>query len=183
MKFRQLSVIEIPCLQCFQSLISGDLKWPLTSTKNNMLFVVYTHTFMFTYIPNMRSVQDSLLDISCLQRFHSLTWTVDLKWPLTSIKNNRLLILSVIQLHTKYAICSSVPSWDIFYCFPNLTPVDPKWTLTSTKNNRLLAINVVQLHTKYEMCPSFPSCNIMFTRFSQFDPRWLQMTFDLHHKQ
>ena len=76
----------------------------------------------YTYILNMRFVQASLLEISCLKGFH------------------------------------------------NLTPVDPKWPLTSTKNNRLLVLNVVHLHIKYEICPSFPSWDIVFTRFSQFDP-------------
>ena len=88
-------------------------------------------------IPNMRSVQASLLEISCLQGFHNLT-PVDPKWPLTSTKNNRVLVLNVVHLHTKYEICPSFPSWDIVFtrflkCFHNLTPVDPKWPLTSTK--------------------------------------------------
>ena len=93
---------------------------------------------------------------------------VDPKWPLTSTKNNRLLVLNVALLHTKYEICPSFPSWDIVFtmflqCFHNLTTVDPKWPLTSTKNNRVLVLNVVHLHTKYEICPSFPSWDIVFT--------------------
>ena len=35
LKFQQLSLIEITCLQGFQTLTSGDLKWPLTSMENN----------------------------------------------------------------------------------------------------------------------------------------------------
>ena len=35
LKFQQLSLIEIMCLQGFQTLTSGDLKWPLTSMENN----------------------------------------------------------------------------------------------------------------------------------------------------
>ena len=35
LKFRQLSLLEIQCLQGFQSLTSGDFKWPLTSMENN----------------------------------------------------------------------------------------------------------------------------------------------------
>ena len=56
--------------------------------------------------------------------------------------------------------------------FHNLTLVDPKWPLTSTKNKRLHACNVIHVHTNYEICPSFPSWDVMFTRFSQFDPCW-----------
>ena len=100
-------------------LLTPNELWPPPNTKG------FLQSMCYIYIPNMRCVQASLLAISCLQGFHNMT-TVYPKWPLTSIKNNRLLILSVIQLHTKYAICSSVPSWDIFYCFPNLTPVDPQ---------------------------------------------------------
>ena len=35
LKFNHLSLLEISCLQCFHTLTSGDLKWPLTSMKNN----------------------------------------------------------------------------------------------------------------------------------------------------
>ena len=137
--------------------------WPLTCTKT----IGFLYLMWYTYIPNMRSVQASLLEISCLQGFHNLT-PVDLKWPLTSTKNNRLLVLNVVHIHTKYEICPSFPSWDIVFtrilqCFHNLTPVDLKWPLTSTKNNRLLVLIVVHLHTKYEICPSFPSWDIVFT--------------------
>ena len=127
-----------------------------------------------SYILNMRSVQASLVEISCLQGFHILT-PVDPKWPLISTKKNRLLVLNVALLHTKYEICPSFPSWDIVFtrflqCFHNLTPVDLKWPLTSTKNNRLLVLNVALLHTKYEICPSFPCWDIVFTRFSHVWP-------------
>ena len=46
-KFRQLSVIEIPCLQGFQSFTSGDLNWPLTSiekNRNHLPTTRYQHT-------------------------------------------------------------------------------------------------------------------------------------------
>ena len=199
------------------NLTPVDPKWPWTPPNT----IGFLYSMWVTYIPMMRSVQVSLLEISCLQSFHNFT-SVDPKWPLTSTKNNRLLELNVVHLHTKYEICPSLPSWDImvykvftiwslltsndnwpppktigFLCsmcytyipnmrsvqaslleisclqsFNNLTPVDPKWPLTSTKNNRLLVLIVVHLHTKYEICPSFPSLDIVFTRFSQFDPCW-----------
>ena len=59
---------------------------------------------------------------------------------------------------------------------------DLQMTFDLHKNNRLLLLNVVHLHTKYEICASFPSWDIMFTRFSQFDPCWPQMTFDIKTK-
>ena len=144
----------------------------------------FLYSMRYTYIPNMRSVQVSLLEISCLQGFNNLT-PVDPKWPLTSTKNNRLLVLNKVHLHIKYEICPSFPFlryrvYKVFTIWPLLTP---KWPLPSTKNNRLLVLNKVHLHTKYEICPSFPSWDIVFTRFSQFYPCWPQMTFDLHQKQ
>ena len=154
--------VEISCLQGFHNLTPVDPKWwPPPKT------IGFLYSMWCTYIPHMRSAQASLLEISCLQGFHNLT-PVDPKWPLTSTKNNRLLVLNVVHLHTKYEICPSFPSWDIVFtrflqCFHNLTPVDLKWPLTSTKNNRLLVLIVVHLHTKYEICPSFPSWDIVFT--------------------
>ena len=100
-------------------------KWPLTSTKNNLGFL---YSMWHTYIPNMRSVQVSLLEILCLQGFHNLT-PVDPKWPLTSTKNNRVLVLNVVHLHTKYEICPSFPSWDIVLGrFSTFDPCRPQMT-------------------------------------------------------
>ena len=101
-------------------------------------------------------------------------------------KTNRLLVLNVIQQHTKYDNCPSFPSWDIV--FTRFSEFDllltSNETLTSTKNNRLLVLNVAHIHTKYEICPSFLAWDIMFTRFSQFDssvdPKW---PLNLHQKR
>ena len=167
MRSIQASLLEISCLQGFYNvftiwpLLTPNDPWPPPKT------IGFLYLMWHSYIPNMRSVQTSLVEISCLQGFHNLT-PVDPKWPLTSTKNNRLLVLNVVHLHTKYEICPSFHAWDIVFtmflqCFHNLTPVDPKWPLTSTKNNRLLVLNVALLHTKYEICPSFPSWDIVFT--------------------
>ena len=137
-------------------------KWPLTSTKNNLGFL---YSMWHTYIPNMRSVQVSLLEILCSQGFHNLT-PVDPKWLLTSTKNNRVLVLNVVHLHTKYEICPSFPSWDIVLRrFSKFDPCRPQMTFDLPKNNRVLVLNVVRLHPKYNICPSFPSWDIVFTRF------------------
>ena len=127
MRSVQASHVEISCLQGFHNLTPVDLKWPLTSTKNNRLLVLIVVHLQTKYeicpclsfpswdiVFTSRSVQASLLEISCLQCFHNLT-PVDLKWPLTSTKNNRLLVLIVVHLHTKYEICPSFPSWDIVF--------------------------------------------------------------------
>ena len=125
----------------------------------------FHNTMWHTYIPNMRSVQASLVETSCLHGFHNLT-PVDPKWPLTSTKNNRLCVLNVAQLHTKYEICTSFPCWDIVFTrFSQFDPCWPQLTFDLQKN-RLLVLNVVHLHTTYEICPSFAAWDIVFTRFS-----------------
>ena len=92
--------------------LNKDPNWPLNELWPKPIGFLYS--MWYTYIPNMRPVQTSLLEISCLQGFYNLT-PVDPKWPLTSTKNNRLLELNVVHLHTKYEICPSFPSWDIVF--------------------------------------------------------------------
>ena len=96
-----------------------DPKWPLTSTKNNRLL----YSMWYTYIPNMTTVQASLLEILCSKGFtiRSLFWpqmTLDLH-------QNKALVLIVVHLHTKYEICQIFPSWDIV--FTRFTQFDPCW--------------------------------------------------------
>ena len=67
--------------------------------------------------------------------------------------------------------------------FYHLTSGDPKWPLTSTTHNSFLPLTIGHLHTKYRIYPSFLPWDLMFRKFSEFDPRWPQMTFDLDQKQ
>ena len=64
LKFQQLLLIEITCLQGFQTFTSGDLKWPLTSMENNRdhlctkgyqhnKFGTHTHTHTRTHTQAM----------------------------------------------------------------------------------------------------------------------------------
>ena len=158
------------------SLLTPNDLWPPPKT------IGFLYSMWYTYIPNMRSVQASLFQISCLQagvRTSPLLTPNDL-WPppktigflysmwYTYIPNMRSVQASLFQISCLQAGVRTSPL---------LTPND---LLTSTKNNRVLVLNVVHLHIKYEICPSFPSWDIVFTRFSQFHPCWPQMTFDLH---
>ena len=59
----------------FQSLTSGDLKWPLTYVENNRIIYLPRAT----NIPNLKFRQLSLVELPCLQGFQSLT-SNDL-WP------------------------------------------------------------------------------------------------------
>ena len=88
----------------------------------------------YTYIPNTRSVQDSLLEILCLQGFYNLTH-VDPKWPLTSTKNNSVLVLNVLRLHPNIRSVQASLLLEILCLqgFYTLTPVDPKWPPPKTK--------------------------------------------------
>ena len=90
------------------SLLTPNDIWPPSKT------IGFLYAMCYTNILNMRSVQVSLLEILCLQGFNNLI-PVDPKWPLISIKNNRLLVLIVVHLHTKCEICPSFPSWDIVF--------------------------------------------------------------------
>ena len=140
-------------------LMTPNDLWPRPKT------IGFFYSMWYTNIP---TVPASLLEILCLNCFHNLT-LVDPKWPLTSTKNNKLLVLNVVHLHTKYEICPSFPAWDI--ALTAFSQFDIYW---STPNDHwpppktiwLLLLNVVHpTHsTKYEICRSFPSWAIMFTR-------------------
>ena len=56
----------------------------------------------------------SLPEILCLQGFQILT-SGDLKWPLTSTKNNRNHLLNIGHLHAKYEVTHWHPSWDMVF--------------------------------------------------------------------
>ena len=90
-----------------------------------------------TYIPSLKFKQHSLLEISRLQSFHTLT-SGDLKWPLTSVKNRWSDLLTMCYLHTMFEVQATFNSWDIMFTrFRDLTSGDLKWPLTSMKNNRV----------------------------------------------
>ena len=107
-------------------IVTVDPKWPSPET------IGFLYSMWYTYILNMRSVQALILEISCLPDFHNLT-PVEPKWPLNSTENNRVLVLNVMHLHTKYEICPSFPflRYIMFTRFSQF--VDPKWPLTYIK--------------------------------------------------
>ena len=148
------------------SLLTPNDFWPQPKT------IGFLYSMWYTYILNMRSVQASLVEISCLQGFHNVT-PVDPKWPLTSTKNNRALVLNVVHLHTKYEICPSFPSWDIV--FTMFSQFDPKWPLTSTKNNRLLVLNwytyILNMRSVQASLLEI-SCLQGFHNLITVDPKW-----------
>ena len=51
------------------------------------------------------------------------------------------------------------------------------------KNNRDHLPTKGYQHTKFEVQATFTYWDTVFTRFSDFDLWWPQMTFDLHEKQ
>ena len=168
LKFKQHLILEISCLQGFGDLTSGDLKWPLTSMKNNRDHlltkgyqrakfevqasftswdIVFTRfykvfrlwplvtsndlwppwkTIGIIYSPRATNVLSlkfnhlSLLEISCLQSFHTLT-SGDLKWPLTSMKNNRDHLLTKAYQRTKFEVQATFTSWDIVFTSQGVT--------------------------------------------------------------
>lgn len=65
-------------------------------------------------MPSMKGSHAFYREIFCLQGFWILT-SVDMIWPLTATKNNRLLPLNMIYPSTKYEKYPSVLSWDIVF--------------------------------------------------------------------
>ena len=148
-----------------------DPKWPLTSTKNNRLL----YSLWYTYIPNMRSVKSSLLEISCLRGLSQFDpcWPPNDLWPPPKTIGFLYSMWYTCILHMR-SVQYSLLEISCLQGFHNLTPVDPKWPLTSTKTNRLLVLNVVHLHTKYEICPMLPFLRYrvykVFTMWSLLTP-------------
>ena len=68
--FPSWDIVLTRLLQCFHNMTPLD-PWPPPKT------IGFLYSMWHSYIPNMRSVQGSLLEISCLQGFHNLT-----RWPL-----------------------------------------------------------------------------------------------------
>ena len=129
-------------------LVTSNDLWPPPKTIGFFLSTWQIH------IPNMKSVSHSYLEISWLQSFRFLT-SGDLRWPLTSTKNNRVLPLNMTNLYTKYEKCRLSLSQD--FVFTRFSVFDLKWPLTPTKNNRVLPLNMTNLYTTYEKCQSFLS--------------------------
>ena len=63
-----------------------------------------------------------------------------------------------------------------------LTDGDLKMTFDLNENDRDHLITKDFLQTKFEVQETFPCWDIVFTRFSNFDLCWPQMTSDLHEK-
>ena len=89
-------------------LVTPDDLWPPPKT----IGIIYS--IWAIYLPSMRSLGVTLLEISCLQGFDRLT-CCDPKWPLTSTKNNRDHLLNMGNLPAKYEIPCSYHSWDIMF--------------------------------------------------------------------
>ena len=135
-------------IEMWQPLYS---QWHLLTTDRLLVLNLYT------YILN--NVKVFCLEMSCLHGFHKLT-----SWSLTSTKNNRLVLLYVVYVHTKYEVGLSFPSWDMFTRFSQLTPVDSH--VTSTKTNRLPVINVVHCDTPTQQI--WDLSKLAFLRYSVY---------------
>ena len=158
--------------------MTPDDLWPPPQT------VWHSFSLWWIYIPSMKSIQASYLEILYQQCFQYLTLS-DPRWPLTSTKNNTIYLLNVTHPHTKYDIYPSFLPWEMVLktSFQCLTPGDPRWPLTPTKSYRINLLTTMHLHTKYESYSSFLPWDIVITWFSVFAPQWPQMTFDLHQKR
>ena len=181
LKFRQLSLIEIPCLQGFQTLTTGDLKWPLTSMKNNR-----DHLTTKGYQHTKFEVQATF---TCWDTVFTSFSDFDLWWPSNDLwppwRNNR------DHLPTKglptYQVWSSANFhllryrvYKVFRLLPLVTSNDlwPPWkTIGIIYPPR--ATNILSLKFR-QLSPVEIPCLQGFQTLTSGDP---QMTFDLHEKQ
>ena len=110
MKFKQHLLLQILCLQVFRLwlLLTPNDLWPPWKT----IGIIYSQRG--TYLLSLKFMQLLLLEISCLQGFETFT-AVDLKWPLTSMKNNRDHLLTKGYLPTKFEVQVTFTSWDIVF--------------------------------------------------------------------
>ena len=115
--------------------------------------------------------------------FQSLT-SDDRRWPLTSTKINKALLL-IKAIHIPHITTFTLTILEIHWLqgFQSLTSVDLKWPLTSTKINRDLLLDKSYPHAKYHYCRFYSSEDMLVTMFTKFDLWWPQMTIDLHQNQ
>ena len=124
----------------------------------------------------LQSVQASLLEISCLQDSHILT-SADFKWPITSTKTNRLLVLDMGHPHVTYEICPSIPTWDMVCTrFSHVHLHQMTFDLHQKHWHHLLNLGRslwgLKKHIKYEVSSPFPSSDMMFTGVFPHFNRW-----------
>ena len=122
MRSVRASLLEISCLQCFYNVFTI---WPLL-TPNDLWPPPKTIGFLFSmwhsYIPNMRSVRASLLEISCLQAgvaTHTHTYTHTYTHTPSWMQRLRLSSKPKKQMKTKPFILRQQP-WNtvcIYYVY------------------------------------------------------------------
>ena len=160
LKFRQLSHLEISCLQGCQTLTSGDLKWLLTTMENNR-----DHLPTKGYQKTKFEVQATFTcwDISVykVSSLWPLMTSNDL-WPpwktigiiypprATNIPSLKFRQLSLLEIQCLQG-------------FQSLTSGDLKWPLTSMENNSDHLPTKGYQHTKFEVQATFISWDIVFT--------------------
>ena len=176
MRFIHVSTLKILCLHGFQGLTSADLEWPLTPTKA---------------IGIICSIWNPLVKYEIHPHFCSCVCTksseFDLRWPLTSIKNNRDHLLNVEHPAVKYEIHPCFPSWDELFLqscrvWPVLTS-DDLWPSQKTIGV-IYSIWGIHWSSMRFIHVSFLEilCVQCFWTFTSGDLK-IQMTFNLHHKQ
>ena len=107
LKFQLISLIEITCLQGFQTLTSGDLKWPLTAMENNR-----DHLRTKGYQHVKFEVQATF---TCWDTVFTRFPVFDLWWPLTSMENNRNHLRTKGYQHTKFEVQATFTYWDTMF--------------------------------------------------------------------
>ena len=111
---------DIPNIYPSWDIVFTRWFWPFDLSRPQMTFDLQEKTIGIiyaiwpTHILHMKSLKFTLLEISCFQCFDLLT-SCDLKWPLTSTKNDRDHLRNRANPHKKYEIPHIYPSWDIMF--------------------------------------------------------------------
>ena len=155
---------------------SGDPRWFLIFTRNNIMHVVnmrYPKMKDETY-PYLLSLHDAVKRL----------------WPLVTQDDLWLRLKSAgVFLYGRAAYTLTITTATVTLLetcqlqgFQNLTPGDLRWPLTFTKIKRVLLLNKGYPHANYHNCHFYCSWDTLVTSFLYFDPWWPQMTFD-HQNQ
>ena len=111
-------------------LVTSNDLWPPWKT----IGIIYLPRA--TDVPSLKFKQHSLLEISCLQSFQTFT-SGDLKWPLTSMKNNRDHLLTKAYQRTKFEVQATFTSWDIVFTSQGVTHIHTRiHTHTHTRHTQ-----------------------------------------------
>ena len=169
LKFKNHSLLEISCLQGFETLTYVDVIWPLTYMENNR-----DHLLTKGYLHAKFEVEATFPSSDIM---FTKFWYIDLWWPQMTFELHEKTIGIIYSLRGTYTLSLKFKQLLLLeiLClqgFETLISVYLKWPLTSMKNNRDHLLTKGYLYTTFEVRATFNSWDIVFTTFWYFDLCW-----------